>query len=73
MGSDPGHGLAHHSSGHAEAVSHIEEQNDLPLGYTSIYWGFGEAKKEEDGQQMIAQGQSSSLKMKIKIGYLSPK
>ena len=27
-----------------------------------MYWGFGEKKKEEDWQQMLAQGQSSSPK-----------
>ena len=27
-----------------------------------MYWDFGEKKKEEDGQQRLAQGQSSSKK-----------
>ena len=27
-----------------------------------MYWGFGEEKKEEAWQQMLAQGQSSSAK-----------
>ena len=40
-----------------------KNQNDLQLGYTTMRWGFGEKKnKEEDWQQMLAQGQSSSPK-----------
>ena len=31
-------------------------------GYTTMCWGFGEEKKEEDWQQMLAQGQSKKKK-----------
>ena len=37
-------------------ASHTEEAE----GLITMYWGFEEEKKEEDGQQMLAQGQSSS-------------
>ena len=38
-----------------------KNQNDIQLGYTTMSWGFGEEKKkEEDWQQMLAQGQSPS-------------
>ena len=37
-----------------------------------MYWGFGEEKKEEDWQQMLAQGQSSSKERnKHKKSWLS--
>ena len=39
-----------------------KNQSDLQLGYTTTYWGFGEKKKEEDWQKMLARGQSSSLR-----------
>ena len=44
-----------------------QNQKDLQVEYTTMYWGgFGEEKKEreEDCQQMLAQGQSSSPKKK---------
>ena len=36
----------------------------LQLGYTTMCWGFGEGEKneEEEWQQTLAQGQSSSPK-----------
>ncbi|WP_207148861.1 hypothetical protein, partial [Listeria monocytogenes] len=35
----------------------------IQLGYATMSWDFGEKqKKEEDWQQMLAQGQSSSAK-----------
>ena len=33
-----------------------KNSNDLQLGYTTMYWGSGGKKKEEDWQQMLAQG-----------------
>ena len=37
-----------------------KNQNDLQLEHTTTHWGFGEGKKkEEDWQQMLAQGESS--------------
>ena len=38
----------------------------LKLEYITMYWGFGEEIKEEDWQQMLAQGQSSLPKKKKK-------
>ena len=35
-------------------------------------WGFGEKKKEEDWQQMLAQGQSSSPKNKQNHNFEHP-
>ena len=45
--SDPGCGPAYCLSSHAVVASHIEGQKDLQLGYTIMYWGFGEKKKED--------------------------
>ena len=61
----------HHSSGHAEAASHIAQ----PEGYTTkvhnyLLVGFGEKEKEkkkEDWQQMLAQVPIIKKKLKIKI------
>ena len=39
-----------------------KSQNDVQLGYTTMYQGFGEKKKEEDCQHTLVQGQSSSPK-----------
>ena len=39
---------------------HAEELEGLQLGYTAVDWGAGEEKEEEDSQQMLAQGQSST-------------
>ena len=56
------------------AVAHTEEELEEPITikYTSMHWGFGEKekKKEEDWQQMLAQGESPphpSKKHLIKI------
>ena len=51
----------HHLSSHAEAASHIEELEEHTTRISNyILWGFGEKKKEEDWQQILAQFQSSS-------------
>ena len=68
-GSDPGHGPTHHSSSHAEAASHLEE---LERHTTRIYnyvpgLQAGKKMREEDWQQMLAQGQSSSPKRVLQI------
>ena len=39
-GLDPGRRPTHRSSSHAVVASHIEEYDDLRLGYTAMYWGF---------------------------------
>ena len=78
VGSDPECGTTHCSSSHAVSASHIEELEGLR---TSIYnyvlglWGEGK-KKEEDWQQKLAWGQSSSPKSipkkKKECGLWSP-
>ena len=54
-------GPTHHSSGHAEAASHTAQPEGPTTRINSyVLGGFGEKKekKEEDWQQMLAQGQS---------------
>ena len=60
-GSDPGHGPTHSSSSHAVAVSHIQNrQIGTDVSSATIFL----KQKEEDWQQTLAQGQSSSPKKK---------
>ena len=55
-------------SSHAVVAAHIE-LDGLTSKYTTMYWGFGEEKKErEDWQQMLAQGESFPAKRK-KLTY----
>ena len=60
----------HHASvsGHDVATAHREELE----GLTTKYWGFGEGnKKEEDWQQMLAQGDSfPGEKKNLKYSFL---
>ena len=54
-------------SSHAEAAAHIEELEGLTTRIYNQALGLGEEKKkEEDWQQMIAQGESFSAKEKKK-------
>ena len=62
----------HHSSvsSHAVAAAHREELEGLTLEDTTTHWGFGEEggkTREEDWQQMLAQGESFPAKTKKRI------
>ena len=70
---DPGRRPTYHSPSYAEAASHIEElEGPTSRIYNYVSGSFGEKeKKEEDWQQMLAQGQSSSPKSRKKFFYIS--
>ena len=56
----------HYSASHTVAASHIEELEGLTTRIYNYELGlWGEKKKDEDSQQMLAQGQSSSPKKSI--------
>ena len=50
----------HRSSSHAEVASHIAQPERPASRIYSYIRALGSKKKEEDWQQMLAQGQSSS-------------
>ena len=48
----------HHSSGHAEVVSHMPQLEGPQLKYAAMYWGdlgSKSRKKKENWQQLLAQ------------------
>ena len=53
-GSDSGHRPTHHSSGHAEAASHIAEpEGPTTRIYNYVLGGFGEKKKKKKTRRLV--------------------